>query len=75
MQGIYGLCVVTKTNAWKTVRCECVERRRWRNVCDQFLLEVRLKLVDECSSVRRMEGVRNVLKVSESSNSVRENAY
>ena len=31
-QGIDGLCVVTKTNAWKTVRCESVQRRRWRNV-------------------------------------------
>ena len=31
-QGIDGLCVATKTNAWKTVRCESVERRRWRNV-------------------------------------------
>ena len=27
-QGTNGLCVVTKTNAWKTVRCESVERRR-----------------------------------------------
>ena len=27
-QGPNGLCVVTKTNAWKTVRCESVERRR-----------------------------------------------
>ena len=31
-QGIGGLCVVTKTNAWKTVRCESVDRRRLRNV-------------------------------------------
>ena len=27
-QGTNGLCVVTKTNAWKTVRCESVERGR-----------------------------------------------
>ena len=27
-QGTNGLCVVTKMNAWKTVRCESVERRR-----------------------------------------------
>ena len=27
-QGTNGLCVVTKTNAWKTVRRESVERRR-----------------------------------------------
>ena len=31
-QGIDGLGVVTQTNPWKTVRSECVERRRWRNV-------------------------------------------
>ena len=30
--GIDELCDVTKTNAWKTFRCETVERRRWRNV-------------------------------------------
>ena len=24
-QGTNGLCIVTKTNAWKTVRCESVE--------------------------------------------------
>ena len=27
-QGTNGLCVVTKTNAGKTVRCESVERGR-----------------------------------------------
>ena len=43
-QGTNGLCVVTKTNAWKTVRCESVERRRWRNV-RPFFGEARLKLV------------------------------
>ena len=32
VDGIDGLCVVTKTNASKTVRCESLERRRWRNV-------------------------------------------
>ena len=31
-QGIDGLCVLTETNAWKTVRYESVERRRWRNI-------------------------------------------
>ena len=35
-QGIDGLCIATKTNAWKTVRCESVERRRWRNVLPFF---------------------------------------
>ena len=26
-QGANGLCVVTKTNVWKTVRCQSVERK------------------------------------------------
>ena len=39
-----GLCVVTKTNAWKTARCESVERRK-RGLSDHFLVEARLKLV------------------------------
>ena len=30
-QGIDGLCVDTKTNAWKTVKCGSMERKRWRN--------------------------------------------
>ena len=32
-QGMDGLSVVNKTNAWKTVRSGSVERRRWRKVC------------------------------------------
>ena len=43
-QGTNGLCVVTKTNAWKTVRCETEERRR-RGFFDHFFVEARLKLV------------------------------
>ena len=39
------LCVVTKTNAWKIVRCESVERRRGGGLSDHFLVEARLKLV------------------------------
>ena len=31
-QGIDELCVVSKTNVRKTVRCESVENKRWRNV-------------------------------------------
>ena len=31
-QGIDGLCVVKKTNAWKTVRCGSVGEEKWRNV-------------------------------------------
>ena len=63
-QGTNGLCVVTKTNAWNTVRCESVERRGG-GLSDHFLVEARLKLVGGWKSAGRMEGVRNVLKVSE----------
>ena len=73
-QGTNGLCVVTKTNALKTVRCESVERRRG-GLSDHFLVEARLKLVCGWRSAGRMEGVRNVLKVSELNNSVKEKAY
>ena len=45
-QGTNGLCVVTKTNARKTVRCETVDRRRG-GLSDHFLVEARLKLVEE----------------------------
>ena len=73
-QGTKGLYVVTKTNAWKTVRCESVDRRRG-GVSDHFWTEARLKLVGNWRSAVRMEGVRNVLKVSELNNSVKERAY
>ena len=42
---------------------------------DQFLVGARLKLVGEWRSARRMEGVRNVLRVSELNHSVKEGAY
>ena len=42
--------------------------------CDHFLVEARLKLVGGWMSAGRMEGVRNVLKVSELNNSVKERA-
>ena len=42
---------------------------------DHFLVEARLKLVGGWRSAGRMEGVRNVLKVSELNNSVKEKAY
>ena len=42
---------------------------------DHFLVEARLKLVDAWRSAGRMEGVSNVLKVSELNNSVKERAY
>ena len=42
---------------------------------DHFLVEARLKFVGGWRSARRMEGVRNVLKVSELNHSVKERAY
>ena len=38
---------------------------------DHFLVEARMKLVGGWRSAGRMEGVRNVLRVSELNNSVR----
>ena len=49
-----------------------VERGR---LSDHFLVEARLKLVGGWRSAGRMEGVRNVLKVSELNNRVKERAY
>ena len=63
-----------KTIAWKTVRCEIVERRRG-GFSDHFLVEAWLKLVGGWRSAGRMEGVRNVLKVSALNHSVNERAY
>ena len=40
-----------------------------------FWVEARLKLVDGWRSAGRMEGVRNVLKVRELNNTVKERAY
>ena len=42
---------------------------------DHFLVEARLKLLGGWRSAGRMEGVRNVLKVSEPNHSVEERAY
>ena len=42
---------------------------------DHFLVEARLKLVGGWRSAERMEGVRNVLKVSQLNNRVKERAY
>ena len=50
----------------------------WRGggvMSDHFLVEARLKLVDGWRSAGRMEGVRNVMKVSKLNNSVKEGAY
>ena len=50
----------------------------WREggrLSDHFLMEARLKLVGGWRSDVRMEGVRNVLKVSELNNSVNERTY
>ena len=42
---------------------------------DHFLVEARLKLVGGWRSAGRMDGVRNVLKVSELNNRVKQRAY
>ena len=42
---------------------------------DHFLVEARLKLLGGWRIAGRMEGVRNVLKVSELNHSVKEMAY
>ena len=42
---------------------------------DHFLVEARLKLVGGWKNAGRMEGARNVLKVSELNHSVKERAY
>ena len=42
---------------------------------DHFLVEARLKLLGGRRSAGRMEGVRNVLKVSELNHSAKERAY
>ena len=51
----------------------------WRGegggLSDHFLVEARLKLLGGWRSAERMEGVRNVLKVSELNHSVKERAY
>ena len=51
----------------------------WRGegvgMSDHCLVEARLKLVGGWISAGRMEGVRNVLKVSELNNSVKERAF
>ena len=51
----------------------------WRGegggMSDRFPVEARLKVVGSWRSEGRMEGVRNVLKVSELNDSVKERAY
>ena len=48
-----------------------VWRREGGGLSDHFLVEARLKLVGGWRSAGRMEGVRNVLQVSELNNSVK----
>ena len=45
--------------------------RRMGGLSDHFLVEARLKLLGGWRSAERMEGVRNVLKVSELNNGVK----
>ena len=70
-QGIDGLCV-TKTNSWKT------DVKVWREcgrMSEHFLVEALLKLVGRWRSAGRMEGAKNVLKVSGLNNRAKERAY
>ena len=56
-----------------------VDVRVWRGegkgMLNHFLVEARLKLVGRLRSAGRMVAVRNVLKVNEMNNSVKERAY
>ena len=57
---------------------EDLDVKVWRGegggMSDHFWVEARLKLVGQCRRAERMEGVRNVLNVSELNNSVKEKA-
>ena len=61
--------MVTKINAWKVVVNE--SGIEGGGMPDYYLVEARLKVVGGCSSARRMEGVRNVLEVSDLNKSER----
>ena len=52
-----------------------VWRGKGRRMSYHFLVEARLKLVGGWRSAVRMEGVRNVLKMSELNNRAKEGAY
>ena len=52
-----------------------VRRGEGGGISDHILVEARLKLADFWRSARRMKGVRNVLKMSELNNSVKERAH
>ena len=63
--GIDGLCVFTKTNAWKTVRCASVERI-WRRMSDHFF---------GGSSTEIGGWLEKCLGINELNNRVKEMAY
>ena len=56
-----------------------LDEKLWRGkgggMSDHFLVQAWLKLVGGCTSAGWMEGVRNVLKVSELNNRVKDRAY
>ena len=52
-----------------------VWRGEGEGLSDHFLVEAMLKLLGGWRNAGRMEGVRNVLKVSELNHSVKERAY
>ena len=73
-QGTNGLCVVTKTMLGRLLDVK-VRRGEGGGLSDHFLVEARLKLLGGWRCTGRMEGVRNVLKVSKLNHNVKERAY
>ena len=72
-QGIDGVCVVIKRMLGRLL-----DVKVWRGgggMSDHFCREARLKLVGGWRSAGIMESVRNVLKVGEQNNSVKESVY
>ena len=66
-----GLCVLTKTNAWKTVLCECVWMEKVEQCLKIFWYRINTESggwMEQCHG--RMEHVRSVLTVSELNTSV-----
>ena len=75
-QGIYGLlCVVIPKRMHERLLDVKVWRGEGGEISGHFLVQTRLKSVGGWRRAGRMKGVRNVLKVSELNNSVKERAY
>ena len=67
-------CVVNKANDFERSLDVSVCRGAGEGMSDHFLVGARLKSAGGCRSTKRMEGVGNVLKVSELNKSVKEQA-